>query len=197
MRPPMKYKYPPKRVRDGRLEGFTIDRDLSNPQVRNIELLRIDRNRALPQPPSRRRNWGRLGICMGLLLLLLTCAITGTVAGILAKRSRLPSNVTSTPLDKTSYIDKSVTRETPAPLITGIQVFPAHSGQTAPAIISKPPPQSNPETSPLSCTSMAKTYTTVTRTTIQPTIIVSFAIAGTTTTPIVSSEATIGYTVFE
>ncbi|KAF8882815.1 hypothetical protein BD779DRAFT_1541614 [Infundibulicybe gibba] len=70
--------------------GSNINQPATLP-VRNVELFRINRHKALPGLPSRWRNWRRLAVFMAFLLLLLTGAIVGTVAGILAKNRSEPA----------------------------------------------------------------------------------------------------------
>ncbi|KAF8882856.1 hypothetical protein BD779DRAFT_906279 [Infundibulicybe gibba] len=122
--------------------GPPINNNVSNPLIRNLELFRIDRYRALPQPPSPWRIWRRLAVSIACLLLLLTGAIIGTMAGILAKGNQSQSGVIPTSNQASPKILPLTPRriQVPSPClshpVTSIPPLSADTTAPTPAVLS-------------------------------------------------------------
>ncbi|KAF8882817.1 hypothetical protein BD779DRAFT_904418 [Infundibulicybe gibba] len=110
------------RPHDAGVPGLNANRQPSSSSIRNAELLRIDRDRALPELPSRRRNWRLLIIFMAWFLLLLISAIVGIMAGILVRLPYPPSNTEST--SNLSLSQTAITITTNIPSTTTVSTTP-------------------------------------------------------------------------
>ncbi|KAF8882814.1 hypothetical protein BD779DRAFT_1541609, partial [Infundibulicybe gibba] len=82
---PRSQKRPRRASIGGRLEaGIAVDANPLSPLIRNVGLFGADRQRALPELPSRWRNWRRPVIFIPCLLLI--GAVIGVVAGNLMRK---------------------------------------------------------------------------------------------------------------